>query len=158
MWFCWGKTYLEYERDGREWYEPDLRRRLSIRAASMGDRRRSGDRPRFSVRRSRFRDVDRSFLPKLKIPNRSKMTPFEKKKCVKCIPVDRPRSRLSDELWRGDRRSIDRRRSPDRDLRLGGDSSAARRSFLRRSFSFIICSNAANGSSMIPGPILLATP
>lgn len=78
---------------------------------------------------------------------------------IKCIPVDRPRSRLSDELWRGDRRSMDRRRSPDRDRRLGGgDSRAARRSFLRRSFSFMICSNAANGSSMMPGPILLATP
>lgn len=72
------------------------------------------------------------------------------------IPVDRPRSRLS---CLGDRRSMDRLRSPDRDRRRGGgDSSAARRSFLRRSFSFIICSNAANGSSIIPVPILLATP
>lgn len=79
-------------------------------------------------------------------------------KCLDILPVERPRSRLSVELWRGDRRSIDRLRSLDRDRRRGGGDSITRRSFLRRSFSFMICSNAANGSSMIPVPILLATP
>lgn len=85
-------------------------------------------------------------------------------KCRKCrkycgVPVDRPRSRLSVELCRGERRSIgDRLRSTERDRRLGGESITARRSFFRRSFSFMICSNAARGSSMIPVPILFATP
>lgn len=58
----------------------------------------------------------------------------------------------------GDRLSVgDRRLSIDRD-RLRGDGSFARRSFFMRSFSFMICSNAARGSSIMPVPILSATP
>lgn len=56
--------YLVYERDCREWYEPDLRRRLST-----GERRLSGDRPRLSPRLSRFLDDDRSLFPIISIPN-----------------------------------------------------------------------------------------
>lgn len=74
------------------------------------------------------------------------------------LPVDRPRSRLSGVLCLGERLSIgDRLRSPERDLRLGGGESMRLSRFLR-SFSFIICSKAASGSSIIPVPILLATP
>lgn len=51
-------AYLEYERDCREWYEPDLRRRLST-----GERRLSGDLPLLSPRLSLFLDDDRSFFP-----------------------------------------------------------------------------------------------
>lgn len=142
--------------DWREWYDPDLRRLLSL------------ERPvRSPLIRSRLRDVDLSFMSvNRKCKNVKSSWPLTERifdchsfECVRwtSLPVERPRSR-SDETCLGERLSDgDRRLSMDRD-RLRGDGSLARRSFFLRSFSFMICSKAARGSSMMPVPILSATP